>query len=79
MKKAKRILALLGCIILLALYVSTLVFALIGSENAINCFRASIYATIVVPVLVWAYTLIYRLLKKYYSHQDDEKNPSARD
>ena len=72
MKKTKRILAILGCVLLIALYVSTLVFALTGSEDAMNLFRASIYATVVVPVLIWAYTFIYRLLKNHYGPQDNE-------
>ena len=70
MKKIKQILAILGCVLLVALYVSTLVFALIGSEDTMNLFCASVYATVVVPVLIWAYSLIYRLLK---NHSGDSK------
>jgi hypothetical protein len=68
MNKIKRILALIGALLLAALYISTLVFALSGSDNYMNLLMASIYATIVIPVLLWAYTLIYRLLRK----NDDE-------
>lgn len=71
MKKVKRIIALLGVILLLALYISTIVLACIGSENALNLLRAAIYATIVVPVLLWAYSFIYKLLKNNYSEKDD--------
>lgn len=73
MKKIKQILAILGCILLVGLYVSTLVFALIGSEDTMNLFRASVYATVVVPVLIWAYSFIYRLLK---NHSGDIKKDS---
>lgn len=73
MKKVKQILAIIGCILLVALYVSTLVFALIGSENTMNFFWASVYATVVVPVLIWAYGFIYRLLKNHYSTDKDKK------
>lgn len=72
MKKIKRLLAILGCVLLVSLYISTLVFALIGSNNAMNLFRASIYATIVLPVLIWAYTFIYRLLKDHYAPKKDD-------
>ena len=51
MKKTKQILAIIGVVLLVALYVSTLVFALIGSDFATNCLKASIYATVVVPAL----------------------------
>ncbi len=68
MKTVRRILAIIGIILLLALYGSTLVFALIGNPDSMLLFRAAVIATIIVPVLLWAYTFIYRLLKG----QDDE-------
>lgn len=71
MKKTKQILAIIGVILLVALYVSTLVFALIGSDFTTSCLKASIYATVVVPVLIWAYTMVYRLLKNHYSLKED--------
>ena len=47
MKKLKQITALIGVIALAGLYVSTLVLALIGSEQCINLLKAAVYATIV--------------------------------
>lgn len=73
MKKAKQILALIGVVILIGLYVSTLVCALSSSENFMNMLMASIYATVIIPVLIWAYTFIYRLVRK---DSDDEKEDS---
>lgn len=72
MKKTKRILAIAGVILLASLYIATLIFAMIGSEDSMNWFRASIYATVVIPVLIWAYNMIYRLLKNHYSLRDDQ-------
>ncbi|MCI5494385.1 MAG: hypothetical protein MR425_09675 [Lachnospiraceae bacterium] len=72
MKKIKRILAVVGVILLVGLYLSTLVFALIGSPDAMNWFKASIVATVIVPALLWAYTMIYRLLKNHYSAKDEK-------
>ncbi len=62
MKKAKRILALAGAILLAMLYLSTLVFALLGKEF-MNWLMAAVGASIMIPVLIWAYGFIYRLLK----------------
>ena len=39
MKKLQRILAILGVVLLLALYASTMIFALSGSENSIGWFK----------------------------------------
>ncbi len=64
MKKVKRILAIIGCILLVSMYVATIVLAITDDPYTMSAFRASIYCTIIVPVLIWAYGFIYRLLKK---------------
>ena len=60
----KRILAILGVILLAGLYVSTLIFAFIGSELAFTLLKASILLTIIVPGLLYAMILVYNYLKK---------------
>lgn len=72
MKKLQRILALAGILLLLAMYGSTLVFALSGSDNAAGCFKASLYCTIVVPVILYSHALVYRHLKN--RKKDDMDN-----
>ncbi len=62
MKKGKRILAMIGVVVLMLLYLSTLVFAMLG-ESFMNWLMAAVVATIMVPVLIWAYGFIYRLIK----------------
>ena len=64
MKKARQILAILGVVLLVGMYVATLVCALSGSENFMSMLMASIYASIVIPVLIWALTFVYKLVKK---------------
>lgn len=71
MKKVKRILAIIGVVLLAGLYLSTLIFAIIDSDDTMTLLKASIYSTIVVPVLIWAYGLVYRLLKNHYSLRED--------
>lgn len=78
MKKVKRIIAMVGVIALLALYVSTVVLACIGSEQALNLLKAAIYSTVVLPVLLWAYSLIYRLLRDHYSQEARERTEELR-
>ena len=73
MKKAKRILAILGIIVLVGLYLTTLACATFAKDNVMNLLMASLYATVVIPVLIWAYTFIYKLMKK------DSKNESDAD
>lgn len=72
MKKAKRILAIIGVILLIGLYLSTLFCALFVKENLMTFLMASIYATFVIPVLLWAYSFIYKLVKKDDAEEKNE-------
>ena len=64
MKKMKQILALTGALLLFSMYAATLVLALIGSDRALTLLKAAIVCTVIVPVLLYAYILVYRVLKK---------------
>lgn len=70
MKNIKRILAVIGVIILVGMYVCTLVFALIGSPASGDLLKASVATTILIPVLLYGFILISRLLKD----KDDQNN-----
>lgn len=63
MKKIRRILAIIGVIALISLYVSTLIFALMDSAQSTNFLMASIAATILIPVLIYGFTLFTKLSK----------------
>ena len=69
MKKAKRFLAIIGIVLLISLYAITIVLAVTDDPNTMNAFRASVYCTFLVPVLIWAYTFIYKLLKNNYGNK----------
>ncbi len=66
MKKIKRILALIGAVFLVSLYIITLILAITDNSASMRMFQASIVATVIIPGLFWAYSFIYRLLKKYF-------------
>lgn len=68
----KRTLAILGVILLLGMYLATFVFALIDHPNSSGWLMGSVYCTIVVPVLLYGYTLIYRHLKNKNKSSDKE-------
>jgi len=79
--KTKRVLAIVGVILLVALYVSTLIFAIIGSDDAMLMFKASVIMTIVVPALLWGYTVIYRVMRNdepiVMQNDEEEKSENA--
>ncbi len=70
-KKTKRVLALTGVALLAGLYLATLIFALIDSKWAYDMFRVCVVLTIVVPVLLYVYQMVYRLQKKDREDTDD--------
>ncbi len=70
MKKVKQILAIIRVIVLVWLYISTIVWALSASENIMNMLMTSIYASVIIPVLIWAYSFIYKLIKKDSEEKD---------
>ena len=61
--KSKRILALTGAVILIALYVSSIIFALMDSPLAENLLLASL-CTIVIPAVLYGYAVALRYFKK---------------
>lgn len=71
MKKAKRILALAGVVLLVGLYLITLVLALMASPATKGMLMASIGCTIVIPCLIYAMMLIARVLDRRNSEEED--------
>lgn len=63
MKKVQRILALAGVVLIVLMYAATLFFALSDSPNATEWLMASVFCTIAVPVVIYAYMLVYKYLK----------------
>lgn len=73
MKKIKRILAVTGALLLAGMYVSTLVFALIKSPAALAWLKASVACTILFPVMLYGYIIVYRVL----NGKPDKEEPTA--
>lgn len=62
MKKLKRILAMLGVVLLVGLYLATAVSAIFVTPATKNLFLASLTATVMIPILLYVMMLIGRLL-----------------
>ena len=59
---AKRIAAILGIILLVALYVITLLVAIFDRSSSGQWFMICLIATVTVPLLIWIYTWMYGVL-----------------
>ena len=69
MKKTKRILAMIGVVILAGMYIATLICALSASENFMSMLMASMYASFIIPVIIWAFTYFTGL---FHKDEDDK-------
>lgn len=67
----KRFGALIGVFLLVSMYLTTLLLAIFGSPDTLNMFKASIFATVLIPVLLYAYIMIYRFLSGMNDGSDD--------
>ena len=70
MKKAKQILAILGIVLILGINVLLIFAAATATEDSTNIFNAAIVTVILVPVLLWVYLYVYKLIKK---NSEDKK------
>ena len=64
MKNFKRIAAILGVVILLAVCCLPMIFAFGSGENSQGNFKAAVGSVILVPVLAYVFLMVYKLLKK---------------
>lgn len=71
MKKTKRILTLIGAILLLLMYVAAFIVTILDHTSDMRYWKAAMVATVIIPVLIWAYSFVYKLIK---GSDDDEKN-----
>ena len=62
--KMKRILALAGAVLLAGLYLITLILAFADPTASKDWLKASVVCTVVIPIFLYAYLLIYRYFKK---------------
>lgn len=69
-KNGKRIIAAISAVLLALMYILTLVFAIFDNPLTMSFFRASVAATILIPVLLYAYQLVFRVLKDSGKHND---------
>lgn len=66
----KRIAAAAALIIIALLYLATIILAFIDSPFAKNCLMASLFCTIVLPVMAYVYI---RLIGHLKEHRESEK------
>lgn len=81
-KRVKQVLAIIGLVIIVGLYATTLILALSKNPNSHGMFLASIFATIMVPLIMYILSWIFKMVKKdaaearsenLIKHEDEKK------
>jgi len=72
MKKLRRILAIAGVVLLLGMYLVTFISAMLATPETHKLFLGSLAATIIVPVFLYAYSLIYKMVYKREEQEREE-------
>ena len=60
----KRILAIIALVLVVLLYAATLILAFIGSPSTSGLLMASLFCTIVVPVIIYVWQLVWKMRGK---------------
>ena len=74
MKKLKRIGALTLVILLIGLSILTLISAFSATPETSALFNASMFSMVTIPFFLFAYMLIYKVIKKNDKPQEIDKN-----
>ncbi len=68
----KRLAAIIGILILVAMYIITLVVAIVSPDDSGRMFAMCLFATLVIPITIWVYVWMYGKLtsKKTFADFD---------
>ena len=69
MKNIKQILAIAGIVLILGLNVLLVFAAGTASEDGMGMFGGAVVAVVMVPILLWIYMYVFKLVKK---HNEDK-------
>lgn len=67
---SKQVVALVGVILLVAMYLITLVVAIFDQDNSGRLFQACLVATVAIPLLIWVYIWMYGKLTGKHTMAD---------
>ena len=76
MDKLRRIFAAAGAVVLLGMYLLTFISAIPATPATHALFLGSLSATIIIPIFLYAYTLIYKMV---YKKKDEDKEEADKD
>lgn len=79
MQKLKQIFGIVAIVLLVFMYVLTIVFALIDDPHSMTMFKASVVATVIIPVFLWVIRIFLKIAKPDNSEFDEATKNSKQD
>ncbi len=75
MNKIKRTASIVGIVLLVSMYIISLITAIFASEHAPGMFLASIFCTVVIPILVYIFITLIKIVyqKNSPSYPEEEE------
>ena len=71
----RRVVAWIGIVALVAMYVITLIFAILSKDKEFQAlFNASLYLTFIIPAVIYVYSMIYKVV-----HKKDDKDDASKE
>ena len=67
---SKQVVAIIGIVLLIAMYVITLIAAIFDNPNSMLLFRACLIGTFTIPLLIWVYIWMYGKLTQKHTMAD---------
>lgn len=74
---SRQVVAIIGIVLLVLMYIATLIAAIADSSASGHLFRMCLYATIVIPILIWVYTWMYGKLTQKHTFADFDLGGNA--
>lgn len=71
---SKQIVAIVGIVLLVLMYIAALIAAIVDNSASGRLFWVCLYATIVIPILIWIYTWMYGKLTQKHTFADFDVN-----
>ena len=73
----KRVLAVIGLVLILALYAIALISAFSRSPESKTWLMAAVFSSVIIPVVIYAAQLVYRMLKPGDKDKTSDKESNA--
>ena len=64
MSKVKRIAAIIGIVLIVSMYLISFLSAFFATKYSHGLFMASIFSTIVIPIMIYLFITVYKMVHK---------------